>query len=342
LCRRQVLSRCWCEARTQGSLPHDSLRWNGTFHITSPLISSKFSFIERFIETKIVLFVQVTYNVQNWLDKNTDTLFPDLKVLLQNSKIPFVAKLFPQEISTKQRPPTVSTQFKVIYLLFDFVNIYNCSFHLIKKFIHFVTKTTRDNIDKSYCCFVFWNLGTSCRTDEYFDELSSTLYSLYSTKSKQSTKTIWWQFGSQSNSILGTVGERPSASCRIRLSSTVRKVSASIQNSLSRNLAKVEWFSKRWLCEDLTSHENTVIIFCNRTHKDFHSWTSCSTLCFLFSSFHLFVVCCLLFFVCCLLFVVCCLLFVVCCLLFVVCCLLFVVCCLLFVVCCLLFVVEDP
>lgn len=54
----------------------------------------------------------VTYNVQNWLDKNTDTLFPDLKVLLQNSKIPFVAKLFPQEVATKQRPPTVSTQFK--------------------------------------------------------------------------------------------------------------------------------------------------------------------------------------------------------------------------------------
>eukprot|EP00029_Vermamoeba_vermiformis_P011292 TRINITY_DN616_c1_g2_i1.p1 TRINITY_DN616_c1_g2~~TRINITY_DN616_c1_g2_i1.p1 ORF type:complete len:1008 (-),score=401.27 TRINITY_DN616_c1_g2_i1:84-3056(-) len=54
----------------------------------------------------------VNYDVTGFLDKNTDTLFIDLKMMLQQSRDQFLAKLFPPETQSKQRPPTAAIQFK--------------------------------------------------------------------------------------------------------------------------------------------------------------------------------------------------------------------------------------
>eukprot|EP00005_Dracoamoeba_jomungandri_P003003 CAMPEP_0174260130 /NCGR_PEP_ID=MMETSP0439-20130205/8860_1 /TAXON_ID=0 /ORGANISM="Stereomyxa ramosa, Strain Chinc5" /LENGTH=1002 /DNA_ID=CAMNT_0015344305 /DNA_START=46 /DNA_END=3054 /DNA_ORIENTATION=- len=55
----------------------------------------------------------VIYTVEGFLDKNKDTLFRDLKELLQQSEDPFIKAVFPPDVvQSRQRPPTAATQFK--------------------------------------------------------------------------------------------------------------------------------------------------------------------------------------------------------------------------------------
>jgi myosin-1 len=55
----------------------------------------------------------VTYTVDGFLDKNKDTLFKDLRNILQASSDPLLAQLFPPDaVSSNKRPPTASLQFR--------------------------------------------------------------------------------------------------------------------------------------------------------------------------------------------------------------------------------------
>jgi len=55
----------------------------------------------------------VTYSVDTFLDKNKDTLFNDLKDMLQSSKDGLLAKMFPPDaVSSNKRPPTAGLQFR--------------------------------------------------------------------------------------------------------------------------------------------------------------------------------------------------------------------------------------
>lgn len=58
----------------------------------------------------------VTYSIENFMEKNKDTLFQDLKRLMFNSKNPIISGMFPdgaQDITkTTKRPVTAGTVFK--------------------------------------------------------------------------------------------------------------------------------------------------------------------------------------------------------------------------------------
>jgi myosin heavy subunit len=96
----------------------------------------------------------VNYDVTGFLDKNTDTLFIDLKMMLQQSKDQFLAKLFPPETQSKQRPPTAAIQFKV---------------------------RVHGNISASTNSYVYVPAGTSRLPGEYFNGMPPSLHSLHST-----------------------------------------------------------------------------------------------------------------------------------------------------------------
>jgi myosin heavy subunit len=52
----------------------------------------------------------VNYDVTGFLEKNRDTLFGDLILAMQTSKLPLLQKLFPDAVISKQRPvcqPTI-------------------------------------------------------------------------------------------------------------------------------------------------------------------------------------------------------------------------------------------
>ena len=55
----------------------------------------------------------VEYNAQNWLEKNKDDLYNDLKLVMAQSSNPFVSGLFPEiQADSKARPPPLAKQFK--------------------------------------------------------------------------------------------------------------------------------------------------------------------------------------------------------------------------------------
>ncbi|PRP86414.1 hypothetical protein PROFUN_05333 [Planoprotostelium fungivorum] len=55
----------------------------------------------------------VAYNVDGFLDKNKDTLFNNLRTMLEGSKSPFISKLWVAEkVDDKKRPPTSVMQFR--------------------------------------------------------------------------------------------------------------------------------------------------------------------------------------------------------------------------------------
>jgi len=56
---------------------------------------------------------QVSYNKDGFLDKNRDTLFKNVKEMLQSTNNPFMQQLYPVEVSSNlKRPPTSVAQFK--------------------------------------------------------------------------------------------------------------------------------------------------------------------------------------------------------------------------------------
>jgi myosin-1 len=58
---------------------------------------------------------KVTYNRDGFLDKNKDTLFSNLKAVLQASENQFIQQLYPVEtVNSLKRPPSAVAQFKVI------------------------------------------------------------------------------------------------------------------------------------------------------------------------------------------------------------------------------------
>jgi myosin heavy subunit len=57
---------------------------------------------------------KVSYTINGFLDKNKDTLFNNIRAMLENSNNPFVKKLFPYDsVQDSKRPPTSVAQFKV-------------------------------------------------------------------------------------------------------------------------------------------------------------------------------------------------------------------------------------
>lgn len=56
---------------------------------------------------------EVTYNINEFLDKNKDTFFLDLIMTMQSSTDPLITSLFPSvDLNSKKRPLTAATQFK--------------------------------------------------------------------------------------------------------------------------------------------------------------------------------------------------------------------------------------
>lgn len=142
----------------------------------------------------------VNYDVTGFLDKNTDTLFIDLKMMLQQSKDQFLAKLFPPETQSKQRPPTAAIQFKV--------RVYAVTLLALK------TNT---------CA------GTSRLFGEHVDGLSPALHPLHSTQRRQEAQDLRRRVESQSDPVLGSARERACAPCRVCLQTDVREVLAPLQ-----------------------------------------------------------------------------------------------------------------
>lgn len=61
------------------------------------------------------VFLQVTYNVNSFIDKNNDLLFRDLSQAMWKAKHPLLRSLFPEgnpKQASLKRPPTAGAQFK--------------------------------------------------------------------------------------------------------------------------------------------------------------------------------------------------------------------------------------
>lgn len=63
----------------------------------------------------IAIFLQVTYNVNGFIDKNNDLLFRDLSQAMWKAQHPLLRSLFPEgdpKQASLKRPPTAGAQFK--------------------------------------------------------------------------------------------------------------------------------------------------------------------------------------------------------------------------------------
>lgn len=63
----------------------------------------------------IAVRLQVTYNVNGFIDKNNDLLFRDLSQAMWKAQHPLLRSLFPEgdpKQASLKRPPTAGTQFK--------------------------------------------------------------------------------------------------------------------------------------------------------------------------------------------------------------------------------------
>lgn len=61
------------------------------------------------------VLLQVTYNVNSFIDKNNDLLFRDLSQAMWKAKHPLLRSLFPEgdpKQASLKRPPTAGAQFK--------------------------------------------------------------------------------------------------------------------------------------------------------------------------------------------------------------------------------------
>lgn len=62
----------------------------------------------------------VTYEIDGFVDRNKDTLFPDLIETMQSSSNSFIVNLFPEDTSSKQNKRPTSAGFKVMLLSLSF------------------------------------------------------------------------------------------------------------------------------------------------------------------------------------------------------------------------------
>lgn len=92
-------------------------------------VESELSHILVFLWQRIVWF-QVTYQTEHFLDKNKDYVVPEQQALLSASRCTFISGLFPplrEESAKSSKFSSIGFQFKVSYLLVEF-SVWSSSF----------------------------------------------------------------------------------------------------------------------------------------------------------------------------------------------------------------------
>ncbi len=94
----------------------------------------------------------VTYEINGFIEKNKDTLFPDLIETMQSSTNPFIVALFPEDTSSSQNKRPTTAGFKIKSSAADLMTaLSRCSPHYIRWCVCFAGGVLFARLNPFFC-----------------------------------------------------------------------------------------------------------------------------------------------------------------------------------------------